>query len=74
MGLIMVANFGVIEGVQTYRVNGTKDDLSRLVKEVRGAGHHFREFPIIEKVTKDIHSVLIKVEIAQEESVLKSYA
>ena len=61
MSIIQIASFGQDkEGVHTYRVNGSKDDLERIIKEASKMGWAFWEKPTIEKVFK-YHSVLLRI-------------
>lgn len=61
MAIIQVASFGKDqEGVHTFRVNGGKDDLERIIKEAYEMGWAFWEKPNIEEVFK-YYSVLLRI-------------
>lgn len=61
MSIIQIAKFGKDkEGVHTFRVNGDKADLERIIKESYEMGWAFWEKPTIEKVF-DYYSVLLKI-------------
>lgn len=61
MAAFFVADFGTDKkGITTYRINGKKDDLEEIIKEVRTLGCEFWEQPILEKTHKQ-WSVLLKV-------------
>lgn len=61
MALIQVAKFGPDkEGIHTFRVNGDKADLEKIIQETKDIGWIFWEEPTIEKVFK-WYSVLMKI-------------
>lgn len=61
MAELFVADFGKTEeGVLTYRINGKKNDLYRMIEEIEVIGFTFMEPPIVEKAHKH-WSVLVKI-------------
>lgn len=62
MGVI-VGNFGIKNGVQTYRVNGTKDDLHLIIDEIRKEGAKFDDTPHLEYVRNNQWSMLLKIKV-----------
>jgi hypothetical protein len=64
MGQIIVGNFGVKNGVQTYRVNGEKADLYRIIEECRKEGAKFDDTPHLEFVHNNQWSMLLKLKVA----------
>jgi hypothetical protein len=53
------------EGVTTYRINGHKDDLKKIIDEARDMGFDFWEKPEIERVHKD-WTVLLQLFVRKE--------
>lgn len=61
MGTAQWFDFGTnAEGVTTYRVNAHKDDLERIINEIRTMGFEFWEKPEIVKTHKN-WSVLLRI-------------
>lgn len=61
MGSIIVGNFGIQEGVQTYRINGSYEDLQRILDECLNANAKFAEFPEIERLKRTQCTMLLKL-------------
>lgn len=64
MGQIIVGNFGIKNGVQTYRVNGEKADLYKIIEECRKEGAKFDDTPHVEHVHNNQWSMLLKLKVA----------
>jgi hypothetical protein len=72
-GSIFVADFGIKEGIATYRVNGHEEDLQTVVEEIKRIGGEFFEPPIIEKtVSRSVYTVLLKIQISNRGERLES--
>lgn len=66
MGAAQWFDFGTnAEGVTTYRVNAHKDDLLRIIDEIKNLGFDFWEKPEIVKTHKN-WSVLLRIFVKQE--------
>lgn len=66
MGAAQWFDFGTnSEGVTTYRVNAHKDDLKRIIEEIKNLGFDFWESPEIVKSHKD-WTVLLKIFIKKD--------
>jgi hypothetical protein len=63
MASVMVGNFGVKDGVQTFRICGTKEDLYKLIDECREMDAHFDSTPIINHVHRGQWTMLLKIKL-----------
>lgn len=63
MASVMIGNFGNKNGVQTYRICGSKDDLNKIVDECREMGHRFHDTPNIIHVYRGQYSMLLQLKI-----------
>lgn len=67
MAIVQIADFGEINGVRTYRVNGDKQDLERIIEECRNEDANcFLDTPELEYLRKGCWTLLIKLKIAVE--------
>jgi hypothetical protein len=60
---VYVYDFGMRNDIQTYRINGSKDDLEMVVQSTLELGTDFEEEPIIEHVRRSEWSMLLKVKV-----------
>jgi hypothetical protein len=66
MAIVMIGDFGKDEeGVRTYRINGDKADLERIIQESADLGYEFWIEPVIEKSWKT-YTLLLKIYIPEE--------
>lgn len=67
MAIVQISDFGERNGVKTYRVNGDKLDLEKLIEECRKADANcFYESPELEQLRKGCWTILIKLKVAVE--------
>lgn len=66
MNSIFIADFGLKNGTQVFRVNGNKEELIFLLKECVAMGHKFDDDPEIEHVYKNNWTVLLKIKVPVE--------
>lgn len=62
MSIVMIGNYGIEEGIQTYRINGDKEDLERIIDECMQLDVLF-DSPEIEEVRRSTYSMLLKVKV-----------
>jgi hypothetical protein len=66
MAIVMIGDFGKDEeGVYTYRINGDKADLEKIIQESKDLGYEFWTEPVIEKIWKN-YTLLLKIYIPEE--------
>jgi len=63
MGTLMIGNFGVKNGVQTYRINGDKEDLYKIIEECREMEARFQETPNMIPVRHGQWTMLLQLKI-----------
>lgn len=63
MASVIVADFGVIDGVHTYRINGNKEDLTRIIEECKEEDAEFEVAPVIEHVRRSGYTMLLKIKV-----------
>jgi hypothetical protein len=63
MAGIFISDFGISDNIKTYRANGSKKDLTLLIRECRDINTVFVETPEIEHVRRDEWTVLLKIEL-----------
>lgn len=62
MGNVIIADFGVNDrGIQTFRVNGSRKDIEKLLRECHAMGHKFFEEPEIKQAYKMNCTVLLQI-------------
>ena len=67
MSIVQIADFGEKNGVKTYRINGDKVDLERIIEECRNTDAEcFDDSPELEYVRKDCWTLLLKIKVAVE--------
>ena len=66
MGFVMIANFGIENGVHTWRINGNKQDLEKLLIALKEENANFFHDPIIENIRNREYSVLLELLIPLE--------
>ncbi len=64
MGVI-VHDFGLHDGVQTYRVSGVKKDLERVLDECYEAKANFDVIPEISHVHRGSWTMLLKIKVGE---------
>lgn len=65
MAIVQVCDFGETDGVKTYRVNGDKQDLEKIIELCRKEDATYDK-PELEHVRKGCWTLLIKVKVAVE--------
>jgi hypothetical protein len=63
---VMVGDFGNKNGVQTFRVCGTKEDLYKIITECREMGHKFYETPVMNLVYRGQWTMVLKLKVPVE--------
>ena len=63
MGSVFICNFGIKDNVQTYRINGAKEDLLKLIEECREMGDIIEQVPELEFLRQGEWTVLLKVRV-----------
>jgi hypothetical protein len=63
----MIGDFGEKNGVRTYRICGSKEDVYRVLEEAREMGHKFDDTPIVNYVFRGQWTTLLKLKVAQLE-------
>jgi hypothetical protein len=63
MGTLMIGNFGVENGVQTFRINGTKEDLYKIIDECREMDAHFQDTPNLLPLRQGQWTMLLKIRL-----------
>lgn len=63
MGSVMIGNFGIHEGVATYRICGSKEDLYKIIDECREMDAKFEDTPIINQAYRSQWSMLLKIKV-----------
>jgi hypothetical protein len=66
MGIVQIGNFGISDGVQTYRVNGHKEDLDRIIHECLEQDAIFENSPELEKLRNGQWTLLLKLRVRVE--------
>lgn len=60
---VYVANFGVKEGVQSFRVNGAFEDLQLILDECVKNNAIFEDYPEIERLRNNLCTMLLKIKV-----------
>lgn len=60
MSKLIVGNFGIKDGVQTYRINGSFEDLQKVLDECIKIDTKFSDFPEIERLRLGQCTMLLK--------------
>lgn len=68
MATVLVADFGENDGVRTFRINGKKEALQRILNECRKENAEIINSAEIEHVRKNNWTVLLKIRIAAKVS------
>jgi hypothetical protein len=63
MAIEIIGKFPVKNGVQTYRINGSYDDLYTLIAECRLNNIKFADTPIVNQLRKSQWTVLLKIRV-----------
>ena len=66
MASIFVGDFGEINGVRTYRVNGEKADLIRVINEIRELDALFVHEPVLEEIRFGQWTMLLQIKLPVE--------
>ncbi len=65
MAIVQICDFGEYNGVQTYRVNGDRRDLERIIAECRKEDKNcFHDSPELNYVRNNSWTLLIKLKVA----------
>lgn len=64
MGVI-VHDFGLHDGVQTYRVMGVKEDLEKVLMECYDAQANFDVIPEISHVHRGSYTMVLKIKVGE---------
>jgi hypothetical protein len=68
LATILVGDFGECDGIRTFRINGKKEDLQRIINECHKINAEIINSAEIEHVRKNDWSVLLKIRIAAKVS------
>jgi hypothetical protein len=63
----MIGDFGEKNGIRTYRICGSKEDIYRVIGEAREMGHKFDDTPIVNHVFRGQWTTLLKLKLAELE-------
>jgi hypothetical protein len=63
MNSLVIADFGIKNGVQTFRICGTKASLQRLINYCKENDYDFKDEPKITHVHKGQWTILLKIKI-----------
>lgn len=63
MGTLMIGNFGVKNGVQTFRVNGSKEDLYKIIDECKQMDAIFDDTPNLLPLRHGQWTMLLKIRL-----------
>jgi hypothetical protein len=66
MTVEVIGRFKPINGVQTYRVNGSYDDLYKIIEELRKIEAVFGDTPLIHNLRKGQWTMLLKLVLPAE--------
>ena len=66
MGHFQVYDFGDRDGVKSYRVSGSKEDLYRVLDECREMDCRFDDTPILTHVRKGQWTMMLRIKVAVE--------
>jgi hypothetical protein len=66
MGSVMIGNFGIDEGIQTFRICGAKIDLEKLIEECIEMDAPLESFPMITHVHRQQFTMLLKIRVYEE--------
>jgi hypothetical protein len=61
--MVMVGTWRARNGIQTYTVNGSKEELQKIIEEITKNGGSFAESPNISHVHKGQYHVLLKLKL-----------
>lgn len=61
MTIEIIGKFKPVNGVQTYRINGSKEDLYKMIEDCRKNEIRFDDTPIINPLRKDQWTMLLKI-------------
>lgn len=61
--MLMIGNFGVKDGVQTFRVNGSKEELYKIIEECREMEAKFHDTPNLEPIRHGLWTMLLQIKI-----------
>ena len=67
MTIEVIGKFGIKNGVQTYRINGSYDDLYTLIAECRINDIEFEDIPIVNPLRKGQWTMLLKIKVGTAE-------
>jgi hypothetical protein len=67
LGNVFIADFGLKNRIRTYRVNGTKEDLLKLLNACAEEDAKFVAFPEIKHVHRSEWTVLLEIELSGRE-------
>jgi hypothetical protein len=59
---VLVSDFGERDGVHTHRINGEKEELEKIIREIRAEGGEFAVEPNIQK-SHGHYTILLKTKI-----------
>lgn len=66
MTIEVIGKFKPQKGVQTYRINGSYDDLYKIIDELREVNAKFDQTPLIQKLRKGQWTMLLKIKLPTE--------
>jgi len=66
MTIEVIGKFKPQKGVQTYRINGSYEDLYKIIDELREVQAKFDQTPLIQKLRKGQWTMLLKIKLPTE--------
>jgi hypothetical protein len=60
---VIVANFGVKDNIQTYRINGPKEKLVAIIEEIYLANADLAEYPELKRLRYRQWTLLLKIKM-----------
>jgi hypothetical protein len=63
---IQVFDYGLHDGIRTYRITGRKADLERIIQECQNADARFHFAPRIERYQHGQWTILLKLKLPME--------
>jgi hypothetical protein len=63
MSIVQIGDFGEIDGVRTFSIQGDKEDLEKIVVECRKMDTKFEIDPVVDFVRKGLWHVILKIKI-----------
>ena len=65
MGKIFIADFGTKDNIKTFRINGNREDLIKLVTECTEIDAKFIEPPEMERIRRSEWTMVLKIDLGR---------